>query len=360
MQFQTTLDVDLLRAFRVAAVQHGNVIEVNRQLVGVEEACSGIRSLQATLMISLFLGAYYSFSLVPRLILIFAGAIFAFIFNLIRTLILVWIAATYGVAQLEKWHDSTGMTILFACLFALWGLSLAMGKYAAQPRADSSAGENRGARIVPWSFIAALGVWLAIVEISVAAWYRSPSKDPAATRWSVQWPVNEKSYKEIPVGRTAQTLLRYDEGGGARWEMADGHIINMFFFRWLPGRTAALFVKNHRPDICLPAAGMTMRSESNIRIITVNDMSLPVRAYRFDNQGTPLHVYYCYWDGRISSEIAAHPKEDWTASGRLAATRSGKRDVGAQMLELAVWGYNDDADAERALADQLSALIPRS
>ena len=37
---------------------------------------------------------------------------------------------------------------------------------------------------------------------------------------------------------------------------ADGHNWSMYFFKWLPGRTAGLFIKNHRPDICLPASGM--------------------------------------------------------------------------------------------------------
>jgi hypothetical protein len=51
--------------------------------------------------------------------------------------------------------------------------------------------------------------------------------------------------------------------------------------------------------------------------------------------------------------------ENWTASGRLDAVRKGKRDVGTQMLEIVVWGYDDDAKAEQAAIEQLSKIIRR-
>lgn len=51
--------VEILTIAGVAAVQHGNVIEVQSGLLGIEEACSGVRSLQAALMGALFLGSSF-------------------------------------------------------------------------------------------------------------------------------------------------------------------------------------------------------------------------------------------------------------------------------------------------------------
>ena len=59
----------------------------------------------------------------------------------------------------------------------------------------------------------------------------------------------------------------------------------MYFFRWLPGRTAGLFVKNHRPDICLPASGMKQRGAMQNKLLTVNDVALPIRSYVFEDNG---------------------------------------------------------------------------
>jgi hypothetical protein len=132
----------------------------------------------------------------------------------------------------------------------------------------------------------------------------------------------------------------------------------MYFFRWLPGRTAALFVKVHRPDVCLPASGLTLIRDDGIQLININGVKLPVRSYRFDDHGIPLHVIYCYWDARSSFDtVGAAIEEDWTARGRIRTALKGRREIGAQMLELVVSGYDDDAEAKLALERQLTRII---
>ena len=132
----------------------------------------------------------------------------------------------------------------------------------------------------------------------------------------------------------------------------------MYSFRWLPGRTAALFVKNHRPEICLPASGLTMEAASGVRLATLNGVKLPIRSYRFDDGGRPLHVFYCYWDGRSSYvDDAAAASEDWTARGRLHAAWRGKQELGTRLLELVVWGHDNDAEARAALERELGKIV---
>jgi exosortase len=70
MRAVTAINVLVLNVAGTPALQHGNVIEVGSGLIGIEEACSGVRSLQATLMISLFLGQLYSFNLARRVLLV--------------------------------------------------------------------------------------------------------------------------------------------------------------------------------------------------------------------------------------------------------------------------------------------------
>jgi AraC-like DNA-binding protein len=74
--------------------------------------------------------------------------------------------------------------------------------------------------------------------------------------------------------------------------------------------------------------------------------------------GVPLHVFYCYWDARSSYEnLAAAEEEDWTVRGRLRAALRGAREIGAQMLELVVWGYATDSEAHEAARDELGQII---
>jgi hypothetical protein len=160
------------------------------------------------------------------------------------------------------------------------------------------------------------------------------------------------------VAEQAQELLRYNEGGGGAWSTDDGHQWGMYFFRWLPGRTAGLFIKNHRPDICLPASGMKQIGREQWKFFNLNGVPLPIRAYVFENNGMPLHVFYCYWDGTIPNATTMN-QENWSASGRLRAVREGRREVGAQMLELVVSGYENDQAAEQAVRNQLENIIRR-
>jgi len=42
------------------------------------------------------------------------------------------------------------------------------------------------------------------------------------------------------------------------------------------------------------------------------------------------------------------------------AALQGRREIGAQMLEIVVWGYQDDSEASEALVRELSQLIRTS
>src|SRR5437763_599203 len=96
MRADALINVEVLNAIGISAVQMGNVIEVGSGFVGIDEACTGIRSLQATFMISLFLGEFYGFSVLRRLLLVISGALLAFLCNLVRTFLLVWLGAERG------------------------------------------------------------------------------------------------------------------------------------------------------------------------------------------------------------------------------------------------------------------------
>ena len=360
MRAVTSLNVVFLQLAGVPALQHGNVIEVGTGFIGVEEACSGVRSLQATLMISLFLGELYSFKISRRLLLIVLGAILAFVCNIVRTAILVWVGTHRGVASIESWHDPAGLTILIVCLLGLWVVSLFMLR---RPNASVNLPLARR-EIAPHPFASAslvlIVAWLVLAEGAVQFWYRS-HQSIATSHWAVAWPNAENGYKNVPIAPEAASLLQYNEGGGASWEGTDGHQWLMFFFRWFPGRTAARFTKVHRPDICLPASGRIMQRDNGLRMLNVNGLTLPIRSYRFEDQGAPLHVFYCYWDARSSYEnAAAATMEDWSFRGRVRAALQGRREIGAQILEIVVWGYEDDGEANEALVRELSRVVSAS
>ena len=356
MRAVASINVEVLNAIGISAVQMGNVIEVGSGFVGIAEACTGVRSLQSTFMVSLFLGEFYQFGLLRRLVLVVAGAILAFVCNLIRTFLLVWVAERDGIDAIHSWHDPAGLTILFACLFGLWGLSMLMGGSSSVAPTPTT---NRSAYAIPRVVLICLLAFTITAEAATQAWYGMHEARAAKVEpWDVAWPKDAQSWKEVPVAPEAQELLRYNEGGGGSWTGEDGHQWTMYFFKWLPGRTAGLFIKNHRPDVCLPASGMTLRSGPHNKLFEVNGVTLPIRTYTFENGPMLLHVYYCYWDGSPPESIP-QDQENWTAGGRMEAVRRGKRDVGTQMLEVVAQGYENEEQAEAAVREQLAQIVKR-
>ena len=109
--------------------REGNVLLLPEGQVGVEEACSGIRSLTACLFAGSFLASVFLNRFWKKILLVCAAMGFAVLTNMIRSLFLTLWAYNYGSQAIdEHWvlplvgdigsvHDVTGFAILgFTCI----------------------------------------------------------------------------------------------------------------------------------------------------------------------------------------------------------------------------------------------------
>ncbi len=350
---------ELLNLFGVSALRHGSLIEVGNGVVGIDDACSGIRSFQATLMISLFLGNLYRLTVPRRLSLCLSGFGLSFVFNVGRTTLLTWVAAGHGIAAIQRWHDPAGGILLVLCFVTLWllALSLRPRRNPSREPAPSSllVRVHRSPFLVPHSS-AALLVWFLLCEISTTAWYRlHESGMPATTKWTVTWPTNSPSFHKLPFSEQARQNLRYDEGINAGWIGPEGCRWQVIFLRWNPGKIAVHLARTHTPQSCLPASGRQILAVSEVRLLNVGGLSFPFRHYVAEDRGRPLHIFYCLWEDR-----APHP--DVRGAGlslrnRLEPVLAGRRNLGQRSLEVAVWGIQDGKEAEAALVNQIKVLV---
>lgn len=132
MRLNAIISAEFVSLCGVPAIATGNVIELPTGMLGVNEACSGIRSLQSTLMASVFLGGLYQLRVFPRILLVVLGVGIAFLLNIVRTVFLSWQGAFHGIEATEKWHDSAGFAILGVVLVCLWLISRHFEKSAAR------------------------------------------------------------------------------------------------------------------------------------------------------------------------------------------------------------------------------------
>ena len=135
MRLNASISADFVSLCGVPAIAEGNVIQLPTGTLGVNEACSGIRSLQSTLMASIFLGGLYQLPIFARVVVALVGIGLAFVLNIVRTVFLSWQGAFHGIEATEKWHDSAGFAILGVVLVCLWLISRFLEKRFAPPLA---------------------------------------------------------------------------------------------------------------------------------------------------------------------------------------------------------------------------------
>lgn len=108
----TWLNVETLNLVGIPAMKVGHVIQLPRCTVGVDEACSGIRSLQSSLMAALFVGDLMLRRPGSRVVFLLAGLVLAVIGNFLRSLYLSLTANRLGPEGLKAVHDTAGWSVL--------------------------------------------------------------------------------------------------------------------------------------------------------------------------------------------------------------------------------------------------------
>lgn len=361
----------------------GNLIRVTNGLVGVNEACSGIRSLQTSLMIGLLFGELKRFSLLRRVALVACAVAIALIANFVRAVFLVHIAATENLSEVGRWHDIAGYSIIALVFVATLVLTYLLGRKKAPVVAGvppAEAGFPQPARPplqFPISYLAAALCWLLLVEVGTAAWYRLHERNlVSGVRWTVQWPQQAPNFRKLKINEEIRAVLRFDKGEAAAWSVPGASPFSclLYAFGWNPGRNSALLANLHRPDVCLPASGWSQGADDGVRNYPVSgSFELPFRHFEFQRsfEGSApqtAHAFYCLSEDRASSlsplSNANSPgmfgnRSEWTRAERLRAVLEGRRHLGQQVIE-AIFISNEPqsaAEAESHMRDLVRDVV---
>lgn len=370
----------------------GNLIRVTSGLVGVNEACSGIRSLQTSLMIGLLFGELKRFSVSRRVALVAGATTIALLANFVRAVFLVVVAATKNISEVSRWHDIAGYTIIAFVFVGTMGLAYLLGKskvrsQKSEIRDSKSESAISAPRSISSSYLIAAFCWVLFVEIGTAAWYRAHESNLfSGIRWSVHWPEQASHFRELKIDEEIRSVLRFDEGKAAAWTMTpvDRSTPNtiscfLYLFRWKPGRNSALLANLHRPDVCLPASGWTQIADNGVHNYPASgSFELPFRHFEFQRafENFPsqiAHAFYCLSEDRAagpspagqsansfstSPGMSGSPSE-WTRTERLRTVVEGRRHLGQQVIEVIFVSSQpvSSADAESHLRDLVRDVV---
>jgi exosortase len=292
---------DFAPVLGIPARVSGTMIALPNCTIGIEEACSGIRSLQTALMVSLAYGEIKRLKVRWRAALVVAGVCFAVLGNLLRTLILVKAGASGGVEKIDHIHDLSGWLVLVLLLLVLWACAWLMGEVEGGSRKAGADWKRRkshdssffdpdipkAAFLTP--FLAAGGFLLAHV------WFLAHGADVARQRpvlASLRAEESENEVLAVPrsiaeiLNPTTGVMLRRSDGGLA------GTMAYHFF--WSPSHTTAAALY-HRPDVCMPGAGWEAVGEPKRIEVAVGGVRVPWTVFRFRRAGTNAFLIWGAW-----------------------------------------------------------------
>ena len=351
MRTAAAVGVVALDILGVAALQHGNLIEVSTGVVGVDEACSGIRSLQGSLMAAIFLGELFRFKIGRRLSLVAFSLVFAFVTNVFRVGFLSWSAARDGLGAVDRWHDPAGFTTLAICVGAILVLAFFMDRNSGPLRVLAHV---PAATPFPRWLAPTLIVWIAVTLVGTELWYRDAGPTPEGP-WTVAVPAESKP---IAVAPSARAQLRYDTAQGATWAEPGGARWLIYFFDWSYGPAfSRVAASMHNPGICLPASGRELTEERGKLVFNVDGEPLAFRGYTFNEGGKPLFVYHGVWQFRSERGMSHGPLSESKQAASIQSVLWRERRIGQQAAELAVWGCTTVEEADAAFQKLLPTLI---
>ena len=361
MSWNAATTLEILHWCGYEAVRQGNLIAVSSGILGIEEACSGVRSLQSGLMVALFFGEIFRLTIARRLMLLVVALLAALGGNILRSSFLGILASRQGIAAVPEWHDTAGlfillMTFLLVIAFAfLWRSSMSqIARHEPQSEKLIS-----GSVMLGRSSPGDLALWMVALLILTGSlvlteiWFGMHDL-PKGDYWS--WKITPRNgvagVSHVPVAEGTLRMLFHPEGFSEKWIDARGEMGQVFFFQWPAGRTAAQSVQMHSPEVCLASMGMHM--ERPLADFETDSPEGPrLHAWLFTQDGSPIYVFHSIMEqgaGALDGQSGA----DQSPMARIASVKLGKRNRGQRMLEIAFWNLHNESEARAALTRYLA------
>ncbi|HTQ31086.1 MAG TPA: exosortase/archaeosortase family protein [Opitutaceae bacterium] len=294
-----------LHLLGIPAARNGNLIVLGNTTVGVEEACSGVRSLISCV----FAGCFFSAALLhragPRVLLIVLAAPLALAMNFLRSLALTLLAA-HGVNISGTWHDATGYAILGVTALLLGGLALALAGGEKAGSFPATAESTPGARSLLQPILAA-GLILAsgLTIFFLANTRRAPPGAPAPDLAAIL-PAQAGGWEV----RTTNDLFRFTDVLQTDCLMQrtylrpapDGSLlqVTIYLAYWPAGQAPVSLVASHTPDACWPGSGWQAETTADAHpLLAVGTRTLPAAEARLFRSGAfPQYVWFWHiYDG---------------------------------------------------------------
>ncbi len=348
--FVTAVDVGILNATGVLAFQRANVIDLVGSTVVVDGACSGVNSLQSSIMVTLFLGELFRFRAARRLWLIAAGVVIAIFGNLVRTYLLARLVHIFGEDAIATYHDRLGDAAIITIYLAIIGLAWLMARKTGLPPARDGVAQAgcllAAARLSPAGAAVALVAFLSVPGLA-SLWFAVSPGGQIQAQDNALWDLRERQAPArwevavVELSRTEREALRFSEGHALRVTMPQGVTGTLFHFFWRPDETHVSLFYDHTPDTCMPGAGWQLTGSPTTVDLRIGGQDIPSRLFHFHREDGDTVAIQTIWNGG-SPGLLKRLESSEERAARLALLWKGPRLRGMEVLTAFVSGVQDD------------------
>jgi exosortase len=309
----TDVVIFVLHTLGIPALKNGNIIELANVSVGVEEACSGVRSLISCI----FAGFFFSATLVRkaghRALIILLAPVLALAMNILRSLALT-LLANAGVDISGAWHDVTGFAVLGITAALLAALALVLARNTAadtsRPAPDTPAvslASEASARVSLPLLLSGLSLATALTILFVANTRPAPRAETPLPALAAFLPENVPGWQSVAstdLYRFSAQLQTSCLAQRTYGRVNDGaqEQVTIYLAFWPAGQAPVSLVASHTPDACWPGAGWEQLPTALTReTLSAAGRTLPLAEHRFfTSENYPQHVWYWHlYDGQV-------------------------------------------------------------
>jgi exosortase len=280
------------------AIQQGTTILLETCAVGVEEACSGIRSLQLSVFLGLVAGEWFSLRWPGRALLVGGGMVLAILVNGGRTIWLALAGVYGGAEQVSAHHDWAGNSAMLALAVLIFIFGWVVQQIRLFPVVqEEPAPEKTLPNVLRCSGVSStvmglLGGVFLLGLMAAHGWYLWQERKPLPQSPLITI-TSDARLGVAPLDSALQSSLNPASGTTLRWadEAEPNHGFHLF---WESSRDT-LEALYHRPDSCMPGGGWRPLPGETVLSTRSGPGRIDWRAIPYERNGAKALLLWSAW-----------------------------------------------------------------
>ena len=341
----------------------GNSFVLGDMNIGVNEACSGIRSFQALFMVTLFLGSLFGQGWKRRLAAVLILPMIVIAVNSARAVFLALQAIENGSSAYEDWHDPAGYIAFGVSMVLIYAFIelFNVGARESKPSHETHVSFLRDAlaRFRAPGLVFALPALPVFLFASVEGWFRyNEMRFTSSDAWDLVIPsVSTSTIKVSDFEDYSKTLLGFDYGKHFVKSLPGrGSCIVYYYGYSKSNMIASVSSYYHSPTVCMKSGGAFLDEQfPDLAFQIEGGPVLDLKHYTFKGgrlQGK-MHIFWTNWERRHTD---LSPSDGWSFTYKSYWNRllKGRRDSRRQVLLLGLTEIKDPEEARSVVRDLLS------